>query len=188
VRVVGRLRAWLRGDLSEADLASTRGGAGDVYELVDALPPGAAREAAWAAYALQTYGDKLVASDEGYVSGETAAVAAEAFRLASSCLGADADALPRGLPRWRTPHRSEAQLAGMRDALEALRTYIAYELRGRADDADRSGRLAEIDADLRRAEQLWIARDSADIRGGLAGVLARGLDRAYTLGRAVTSG
>jgi hypothetical protein len=192
MRGLARLVSWLRGELSEAEVARSPGG-GDAYDLVDVLPCGPERAAAWSAYALQTYGDKLLAASDGFVGGEEAGVAAEAFALAAHCAdaaksGEALSALPRSLPRWRTMGRSEEQLAGMRSTLEALRTYIAYELRGRDDAAAHAARLAEIDADLRQVERLWIARESPDIRGGLASALSRGLDRAYMLGRAVTDG
>lgn len=185
-----RLRAWLRGDLAQERLSRWEGGS-EAYELVDVLPCGDARAAAWAAFALQTYGDKLVAADpDGYLPADTARFAAEAFRLAAKCVDAARDgpaSVPRHLPRWHTSLRSQDQLAGMRDALEALRTYIAYEVRDRPDDPVVAQHLADIEGDLRQAERLWVGRDSPDIRAGLASALSRGLDRAYRLGLDVTA-
>jgi hypothetical protein len=149
------------------------------YELVDQLPSGPARAAAWAAYALTTYADKLLAADG------TSDVVAEAYARAAACLDVargGSDAFPDTLPHWRTPVRSREQLVGMRDALDALRTYLAYELK----DAD-PPQLARIDAQLARVDQLWIERPPPEIRGALGSALAIGLDEAYTLGRRLTS-
>jgi hypothetical protein len=145
------------------------------YDLVDQLPSGPARAAAWAAYALTTYADKLAAADG------RSDVVAEAYARAAACLETARDggsALPAALPHWRTPVRSREQLVGMRDALDALRTYLAYELR----DADAS-QLARIDAQLTRVDQLWIERPPDEIRGAIGSALAVGLDEAYALGR-----
>src|SRR6059058_5866465 len=120
------------------------------YELVDQLPSGPARAAAWAAYALTTYADKLVAADG------RSDVVAEAYACAAACLDVargGGGALPAALPHWRTPVRSRDQLVGMRDALEALRTYLAYELHDEHPAA-----LARIDAQLTRVDELWIER------------------------------
>lgn len=149
------------------------------YELVDRLPSGPARAAAWAAYALTTYADKLRAADG------TSDVVAEAYARAAECLDvatSGGGALPAGPPHWRTPVRSPEQLAGMRDALEALRTYLAYELRD-----EHARELAPIDAQLAKVEQLWIRRPPPEIRGALGSALAIGLDEAYALGRRLTS-
>jgi hypothetical protein len=149
------------------------------YELVDRLPSGPARAAAWAAYALTTYADKLRAADG------TSDVVAEAYANAAACLDVARDgggALPDALPHWRTPVRSREQLVGMRDALDALRTYLAYELR----DADATP-IARIDAQLARVDELWIERPPDAIRGAIGSALAIGLDEAYTLGRRLTT-
>jgi hypothetical protein len=148
------------------------------YELVDELPSGPGRAAAWAAYALTTFADKLLAADG------RSDVVAEAYASAAACLDAARNgggALP-GLPHWRTPVRSREQLVGMREALDALRTYLAYELR----DAE-APELARVDAQLARVDQLWIERPPQEIRGALGSALAVGLDEAYALGRRLTS-
>ena len=145
------------------------------YELVDELPSGHARAAAWAAYALTTYADKLLAADG------SSDVVAEAYARAAACLDAariGGGAVPDALPHWRTPVRSREQLVGMRDALDALRTYLAYELKN-ADPPE----LARVDAQLARVDQLWIERPPPEIRGALGSALAVGLDEAYALGR-----
>lgn len=147
------------------------------YDLVDELPSGPARAAAWAAYALTIYADKLLAADG------RSDVVAEAYARAAACLDAAASgggALPDALPHWRTPVRSTEQLAGMRDALDALRTYLAYELRD-----EHAPELAPIDAQLARAEEMWIRRPPAEIRGAIGSALAIGLDEAYAAGRRI---
>jgi hypothetical protein len=188
-----RLASWLRSEVAETQVPRQAGG-GDAYELVDVLARGPARAAAWSAYALQTYGDKLLeANRDGFVDGEAAGVAADAFALAARCVeaakrGDGLSGLPQTLPRWRSLRRSEEQLTGMRNTLEALRTYIAYELRDHDDASAHAPGLAKVDAELRQVERLWVARESPDIRGGLGSALSHGLDRAYSLGRAVTGG
>jgi hypothetical protein len=184
------LIAWARGDVSERDLGSLRSRGSDAYDLVDTLPRGESRAAAWVAYAFQTYGDKLVSATraQGYVRSDTAQMAARSFELAA--LGLEVArgerpgaAIPGGFPRWGTPVRSEEQLAGMRDALESLRTYVAFDLGSVA-----SAELAAIDDDLAYVQRLWMPRPPVEICGGIADALGRGLDRAYALGRALASG
>ena len=143
------------------------------YELVDQLPSGPARAAAWAAYAQTTYADKLLAADG------RSDVVAEAYARAGACLDTARNgggALP-ALPHWRTPVRSREQLVGMHDALDALRTYLAYELRD-----EHAPELARIDAQVARVEQLWIERPPEEIRGAVGSALATALDDAYALG------
>lgn len=65
----------------------------------------------------------------------------------------------------------------MRDALEALRTYLAYELHD-----DHAPELAPVDAQLAKVDELWIRRPPPEIRGALGSALAIGLDAAYALG------
>lgn len=167
----------------------------DAYDLVNDLPRGAARLAAWNAYVLQTYADKLLAADQtdGYVRGDTAQVAADAYTLAGRYVeraqappSSDPPQLPDALPHWHTPIRSRKQLVGMRETLEALRIYIAYELAGFGDDeSDTSMRaaLAAVDAKLETVDRLWIERPPDEIRGGIGTALTTGLDAAYALGK-----
>lgn len=167
-----RLGRWLRGysplGVPVESLAAERSAAADAYARVDELPPGRERAAAWKAYALQTYGDRLLAACEGsgVVAFETAQFAAECFRLASSEPSAR-------LRHWPTPVRTHAQLAGMRGALEALRADLA------GCDA---ARLDAIDAELHAVDLLWIERAPDTIRSGIGRHLQRGLDLAYALG------
>jgi hypothetical protein len=85
--------------------------------------------------------------------------------------------VPDSLPHWQTVPRSHDQLVGMREALESLRTYLAYELGG--DDTQ----VAQVDAQLAKVERLWIEHAPAEIRGALGDALANGLDLAYETGR-----
>ena len=144
------------------------------YELVEQLPSGSARAAAWAAYALTTYADKLLAADG------TSDVVAESYARAAACLEVargGGGALPTAPPHWRTPVRSTEQLVGMRDALDALRTYLAYELHD-----EHAPELEPIDVQIATVERLWIRRPPSEIRGAIGSALAIGLDRAYALG------
>lgn len=155
----------------------------DAYDRVEQLPRGAGRSAAWAAYALVTYGDKIVAAVErdGCLDGDTARIALASFELAERSLQG---APPERLPRWQGGSRSEEQLRGMRDALDALQTFLAFELRA----APGGALLARVDASLAKVARLWIARPTEELRGGIAGALVNGLDEAYALGRAICEG
>src|SRR5436305_8449153 len=120
-----RLAAWLRGDAPLASLDADRNRCVDASDLVEQLPNGRARTAAWAAYAQQAYAEKLAATGdaEGYLRADTATVARTAYRLAAEAVAVaqtGSGEVPRALPRWHSPIRSPAQLLGMRRALEAL--------------------------------------------------------------------
>jgi hypothetical protein len=177
--MLGRVMSWLSGDVSLRAIAPLRARCVDAADLVDHLANGAARSAAWAAYAQQTYGDKLLAAcaSDSYLPPDSAGVACAAYRLAAACLDiarGGGGVVPASLPHWRTPLRTHAQLVGMREALESLRTYLAYA----SPDS-----VAEVDVQLARVERLWIERAPDAIRGGLGDALANGLDLAYDIGR-----
>ena len=180
--MLDRLRSYFRDGMPVRGIDSLRARCVGASDLVDSLPSSPARSAAWAAYALETYGDTLLAAcaRDGYVDLETSPVARQAFALAGICVevarGGTGD-VPTSLPHWETVPRSHEQLVGMRDTLESLRTYLAYEL-GR-DDAD----VARIDAQLAKVERLWIEHAPPEIRGGLGDALVSGLDLAYETGR-----
>jgi len=148
----------------------------DAYDLVEQSPSAAA----WAAYMQTTYADKLLAADPKLHDG-TIDVVSAAYASAAACLDVargGGGSVPDAPPHWRTPIRSNEQLAGMRDALEALRTYLAYELHDENATA-----LARIDAERAKVERLWIRRPPPEIRGAIGSALAIGLDAAYALGR-----
>ena len=174
-----RLRSYLSSDVSLVDIDPLRARCDGATDLVDDLDNGPERSAAWAAYALQTYADKLLdaCGRNGYISPDTAGVARASYKLAATCLAVargGAGDVPERPPHWRTPLRSHEQLVGMRDTLEALRTYLAYAF---PDGAP------EVDAELAKVERLWIEHAPAEIRGGIGDALANGLDRAYAAGR-----
>jgi hypothetical protein len=168
-----RLGRWLRRysplGVPVESLDAERHLVADAYARVEALPPGPERAAAWRAFALQTYGDRLLAACErsGVVAFETAPFAARCFRLAAG------GAPPERVPQWQTPVRTHAQLAGMREALEVLRADLAG-----CDEE----RLAAIDAERHAVDLLWIERAPDTLRAGLGRHLQRGLDLAYGLG------
>lgn len=155
--------------------------------------------AAWDAYALQTYGDKLLANP-GRSHGarfDTRAVADACHRLAAECIAraegeADGDGLLERLPRWRTPVRDAEQLRGMREALEALRIHVAYDLDRLPGDATQSAglrdELALVDEKLATVDLLWIEHPPPEIRGGIGDALVTGLDRVCLLGRRLAAG
>jgi hypothetical protein len=181
------LGAWLRGDMPVSRLDPVRSRCIEAYDLVERLPRGPERSAAWAAYALLTYGDKLVVStrDDGYVDADTARVARTSFELAERCLE-PGGAVPQGLPRWQSGVRSYHQLRGMRETLEALRTFLAFDLREQPD-AGFAEALAAVDRHVQKVSSLWIARPTAELRGGIGDALVIGLDEAYALGRAMAA-
>jgi hypothetical protein len=150
-------------------LEAERNAAADAYARVDALAPGPERAAAWQAFALQTYGDRLLAACErsGVVAFETAPFAARCFRLAAS------GSPPDRVPQWPEPVRTHAQLVGMREALETLRADLA---------GCEQARLEPIDAERRAVDLLWIQHPPETLRSGLGRHLQRGLDLAYALG------
>lgn len=70
----------------------------------------------------------------------------------------------------------------MREALEALRTFVAYELERRGGDEALEDELARVDEKLAAVDLLWIERPPAELRGGIGDALMTGLDRAFALG------
>jgi hypothetical protein len=192
-------------DLPVSVLHDLRCAAMDAYELVEELPHGPARGAAWNAYALQTYGDKLLVASHRpeFVSQDTAEMAGRLFARActwlerASRLAAEPEPAARGalddrLPTWYTPTRSQDQLVGMRATLETLGTFVAYELTTAANAPEPTlaglrERLAVVDRRLDEVELLWVPRLPAALRQGIGYALGDGLDTAYALGRAVSS-
>lgn len=127
--MIGRVVAYLRGD-APAQVMSRYGRDGsDAYDLVDTLPPGPARSAAWNAYVCQTYADKLCSA--GGVAPQTAPMIRALYAQVGPWLERARDGSAGGdlvLPQWRTGIRSQRELAGMRATLEALRTHVAFDL------------------------------------------------------------
>ena len=193
-------------DLPVAALHELRCAGMDAYELIEQLPHGEARGAAWNAYALQTYGDKLLVTSHSpeFVSQDTAEIAGRLFLLAcawlerASELSAGSEPpvgkeLQDTLPTWYTPTRAQDQLVGMRETLETIRTFIAYDLTTSTANASESTvtglreRLAAVDKRIDNVELLWVPRLPAELRRGIGFELLTGLDTAYALGGAVAS-
>jgi hypothetical protein len=162
----------------------------DAYDLVDRLPRGTGRVAAWNAYVCQTYADKLVDAcrDSRFARSDTAAIVRDLYDLVPVWLDrAEGAGAPRDLPfpHWHTPDRCWEQLVGMRETLEALRTYLAFDLvQTGGDEAE----LGTIDASLETVTSLWIKRPPPELRAGIGDVLRRGLDAAYALGQKLAAG
>ena len=158
----------------------------DAYDLVDRLPPGRARAAAWNAYVCQTYADKLTAACPRR-SGETARVVQSLYSLALTWLelaAADSDGPQElELPPWGTPIRSRDQLVGMRNTLDTLRTHVAYGL-----PEALGPRLAVVDARSDAVNALWIRRPTPELRGGLGDALIAGIRAAVSLGQVLALG
>jgi hypothetical protein len=85
--------------------------------------------------------------------------------------------------------RSQDELAGMRETLDALRVYLTFELQS-FDANDPSmielrERLAAINAKVDTVDGLWLRRAPDELRGGIGDALAAGLDLAYSLGQSL---
>jgi hypothetical protein len=192
-------------DVPLAALTSLRCDLMDAYKLADELPQGSGREAAWNAYALETYGDKLLLAGHhpGFAPQDTVEMASRLFSLAQDWLERAREVEPgqprieriasrARLPPWGTPTRSQEQLDGMREALETLRTFVAYELAPReiGDDpvvGSLQARLAGVDRRLEAAALLWVPRQPPELRRGIGGALTSGLAEVFELGQALTS-
>jgi hypothetical protein len=162
----------------------------DAYDLVDRLPRGPARVAAWNAYVCQTYADKLVDAcrESGVARFDTAGLVRDLYALVPVWLQcADGAGAPRDLPfpHWHTPDRCWEQLVGMRQTLEALRTYLAFDLAQTGGD---EAELGTVDASLETVTSLWIRRPPPELRAGIGDALRRGLDAAYALGQRLAGG
>ena len=158
----------------------------DAYDLVERLPRGPARAAAWNAYVCQTYADKLALRCT-HAPHESAPFARALYDLAIEWLRRANDDSLRGpvdleLPRWGSLVRSSEQLVAMRETLESLRTYIAY------DAGEDDGRLTEIDQRLATASALWDPRPTPDLRTAIGDALVRGIRAAAELGASCALG
>lgn len=132
--------------------------------------------AAWNAYVCQTYADKLAGSCD-----TSAPLARALYDLARTWL--ERTRTPDGdtrleLPAWGTLERSREQLAAMRETLDALRTYLAFEI-GEDDP-----RLETVDAQLAAVDELWIPRPTPELRAGIGSALTIGIKAAAALGAA----
>jgi hypothetical protein len=208
---ISRLIGFLGTDAAEAvegvpvaALQAARNAGMDAYELIDQLHRGPARLAAWNAYVLETYGDKLLGAsvNPSHIRIDTAELALDAFTLAgwwveqvselSSNPAAPSDDHRRDpLPHFHTPVRSHEQLVGLRDTLDALRAYVAYDLESlqldESSGAALRNQLVAVDKNIERASMLWIEDAPPEIRGGIGDALINGLDEAYALGQALAT-
>jgi hypothetical protein len=156
----------------------------DAYDLVDRLPPGPARVAAWNAYVCQTYADKLAESCT-HAPGDAAPFVRALYDLARAWLErveTPGDRLDLALPLWGTLTRSQEQLVGMRGTLAALRTYVAFAV-GEDDP-----RLEPVDRQVAEADALWIPRATPELRAGIGTALTLGIHAATALGAAWARG
>jgi hypothetical protein len=200
MRAVGWLWALVRGAVPVADLDPFRSLGFEAYDLIDGLAPGAARAAAWNAFVLQTYADKLVTACRtgAFVAAETADAAeniyrlagvwvARAHELAANPAGAAQATLADPMYHWHTPIRSEGELRGMRETLDALRVQLAFELQrgGTRLPPGLREQLAAVEAKLETADGLFVRRAPAELRGGIGTALALGLDTAFRLGQEI---
>jgi hypothetical protein len=154
----------------------------DAYDLVDRLPRGRARAAAWNAYVCQTYADKLALRCTR-APRESVPFAQALYDLALTWLRRAHDDPSVGsveleLPPWGSLVRSYEQLVAMRETLEALRTYVAYDV-GEDDP-----RLVEVDGRLATVDALWDPHPTPDLRSGIGDALVRGIRAAAALGAA----
>ena len=183
--MIDRVLGYLRGDASARAMTRYGRDGSDAYDLVDTLPPGPGRAAAWNAYVCQTYADKLCGAND--VAPATAPVVRALYAQVGRWLelahaGRDGGGLE--LPAWRTPLRSQHELAGMRDTLEALRTHVAFDLGASSDDP----RLAAIDRYVATVDSMWIPRATPDLRLGIGDALTHGIAAACALGRTLALG
>lgn len=168
----------------------------DAYDLVDELPRGSARVAAWNAYVVRTYADKLLlaCSAGEYVSPDTESIVFELYELAARWVEqarepTPAELLQPPLPHWHTPIRSQEQLVGMRETLDVLRVFLTHDLDSfHGTDpltTKLRERLAAINAKVDTVDGLWLPRATDELRGGIGDALADGLDLAYALGQSL---
>lgn len=135
-----------------------------------------------------------------YVAADTYELAGQLFSLAgwwvqqAAPLAANPSApsaarLRDPLPHFHTPLRSNEQLLGMRQALEELRAYVAYDLESLRlhEPAALPLRkaLAAVDGALGRASSLWVERPPPELRGGIGDALTNGLEMVYALGQSL---
>ena len=199
MRVVPWLLGLIGGDIRVQTLDRVRGSSVDAYDLVDRLPRGSACLAAWNAYVLRTYADKLVSACQtgDYIDPDAATVAFRLYELSGQWVEcaqgvSSSPDLSEPLPHWHTPIRSQAELAGMRDTLDVLRVYLTDAIqRLPVDDPvtpQLQERLAAVNAKVDRVDGLWLPRAPDDLRGGIGDALADGLDIAYALGQTLSRG
>lgn len=185
------------------DIDALRLPGSEAYELVDQLPRGAARAAAWNAYVFQTYGDKLIeASGPKYLPDDTFAVVARLFSLSAfwvqqaSALAANPSTAPASeqaaeLPHFHTPIRSPEQLVGIRETADTLRTYVAFDLQSLTGETPSLAavreQLAGVDKEMDTAAMLSVERCPPELRGGIGDALVKAIKQAQALGQVLAA-
>jgi hypothetical protein len=200
VRIRDFCASLIRADVRLRELEPYRRAGSDAYDLIDLVPPASwARLAAWNAFLLQVYGDRMLAagSNSRYVMTDVAtfaralyswaniwvietrkAIASESYRFVFS--------LPHELPHWGDRAYADARLDGMRSTLDTGRTRAASDLEQFAGDAASKDilrvRLAHIDAEAEYVARLWTQKPGLELRGTLGDQLVTSLDRVFELG------
>jgi hypothetical protein len=199
VRLGDLIASFIRADVSVAEVEPYRAAGSDSYSLLDTAPPASwARLAAWNAFMSQVYADSLVfGGGLRYAERATAIFARHLYALASvwvkqtrMALASDAYRfefrLPHPLPHWGSPFRTDAQLDGMRNALDTAMTRAASDLeRFEGDPAYVDAlrvRLAQIEAEADYVDRLWGHKRPAELRQTIGNELTVSLDHAYELG------
>ncbi|MGH2933412.1 MAG: hypothetical protein ACRDL2_02720 [Gaiellaceae bacterium] len=180
--------SFLRSGVPVERLAAYGRDGTDAYDLVDRLPCGPQRAAAWNAYVCQTYADKLVDATRAsrFAPFDTARLARGLYALVGVWLEraqGTPSSVELALPPWYAAPRRREQLVGMRETLYALRTHVAYDLAPGLQD-----RLAAIDRRIGQVDALWIDRPSPELAAGICDLLAAGIRDACTLGRELALG
>ena len=197
-----RLQAKARGEISSSDLIAYGRAGSDAYDLIDGLPAtGIARVAAWNAFVLQTFGDKLLASTPtpGFAPVDTAEHVRVLYELvgawlararaaaASTAYRLDV-AVPQLLPHhWSIEPRTAEQLAGMKTTIEAVQARVASDLEALHGQEPAHERLkllmSAVDSSADYADKLWMHAPGLELRRTLGATLQDGLDNAYQLGQ-----
>ncbi len=195
MKVVSWLAAIGRADVPMRELDRLRVTGIDAYDLMDQMPLGPARLAAWNAFVFQTYADKLVAASPspGYIRPDTAQIVQQLYLSVAPCVDRAREAAasevacqPVPIPRWHTPVRFREELAGMRDTLDTLRTHLGSDLESFETDELSATGLREILAIINakyEVEGLWLPRPPPELRGRIGDLLTDGIDKAYEMGQ-----
>jgi hypothetical protein len=228
-----KLRNWLigtaRGELSAAPLEGLRQAGSAAYALAEEADTVRAEAGpdpwehergvrlfalcAWNAFALQTFGDRLLDADAeaepltaGLLPEPTFAFAQECFERAmtwirhAECARADPDyqvggaTLPAALPPWEQSETHDVHLKGLLAAYEAVAPRADYELSRlqRLVARERAGQVAEMNrvaaqmrASVEFGRRLMGHARSSEQRAEARGQLLQALGSAYLLGQLV---
>jgi hypothetical protein len=200
VRIRDLCASFIRADVRLSQVDPYRRAGSDAYDLIDLVPLASwARLAAWNAFLLQVYADRLVTagSNGRYVMVDVATFARVLYSWANvwvietrKALASDSYrfvfALPHPLPHWGDRIYTDARLQGMQSTLETGRTRAASDLEQFAGDAPSKDalrvRLAQIDAEAEYVARLWTQKPGLELRCTLGDQLVASLDRVAELG------